>query len=388
MIECDSVLGGSAMPQKKHLVVGVDYYTPYVSGLTNAARDIAEGLADRGWRVTVVAAQHSTQVPLRETIGGVEVIRVPKIGQFGKGVISPRLPAVCARQISQADVGLLHLPMPEAGPIASLLRRRTPLIAMYHCDVHLPASLTNRYVEKAVDVSSRTCVRRCGRVVVTSSDYLSSSRLRSAIWDKHVAISPPAHVRPIGTPAYRDGHGPHIGFLGRLVEEKGIPYLIEAFQRVAAADWRLLIGGDYEAVAGGSVIRQFTHVLGEDPRIRLLGFIPDERMGDFYASLDVFAFPSVNSLEAFGIAQLEAMFSGVPVVASNLPGVRQPLLHTGLGRLVPPRDVAALANALQEVAKEPKSAWKGRADSAKSSYGLAGCIDSWDELLLASSRTP
>ncbi|MBK6762428.1 MAG: glycosyltransferase [Micrococcales bacterium] len=169
-------------------MVGLDYYAPYVSGLTNSARDIAEGLAGMGWRVTVVAAQHSPRVPLREVIGGVEVIRVPTVGHIGKGVISPRLPSVCVRHMSRADVGLLHLPMAEAGAIATMLRRRTPLVAMYHCDVHLPPSLVNRYVERAVDTSSRICVRQSEKVVVTSTDYLASSRLRSAIWDKHSAI--------------------------------------------------------------------------------------------------------------------------------------------------------------------------------------------------------
>ncbi len=109
-------------------------------------------------------------------------------------------------------------------------------------------------------------------------------------------------------------------------------------------------------------------------------------MGDFYASLDVFAFPSVNPLEAFGIAQLEAMFSGVPVVASELPGVRQPILRSGFGRLTPPRDVEALAEAMREVVKAPKSVWEGMADSAEEAFGITTCIDSWDALLLAAAR--
>lgn len=381
------LLGGllpRAFPESttsKSLVVGLNYYTPYVSGLTNSARDIAEGLVRRGWKVTVVAAQHSYRLPEREVVAGVQVIRVPKVGHIGKGIVAPRLPGVCARYMRRADVALLHLPMAEAGLVASLLRRRTPLVAMYHCDVHLPESRANQYVERAVDASSRLCIRRCQKVVVTSSDYIASSRIQSTIGKKQVAIPPPAHLRPAGEPSYRDGTGPHVGFLGRLVEEKGIPYLIDAFQRVAGKDWRLLIGGDYEAVAGGSVVREFTRTLGEDPRIRLLGFIPDARMSDFYSSLDVFAFPSVNPLEAFGIAQVEAMFSGVPVVASDLPGVRQPVLRSGFGRLAPPKDVAALSAAILDTLEQPLSAWNGMADSAQREFGIDNCIDAWDDLL-------
>ena len=122
-----------------------------------------------------------------------------------------------------------------------------------------------------------------------------------------------------------------MGFLGRIVEEKGIPYLVEAFRSVASSNWRLLIGGEFQNIAGGSRIEEVRRAAEEDPRISILGFIPDDQLANFYASMDVFAFPSINPLEAFGIAQVEAMFAGVPVVASDLPGVRQPVMRTGNG---------------------------------------------------------
>jgi hypothetical protein len=60
------------------------------------------------------------------------------------------------------------------------------------------------------------------------------------------------------------------------------------------ADARLLIGGDYEQVAGGSVIDQVRAAADGDPRVRLLGLVPDALVADFYASLDVFTLPSVK----------------------------------------------------------------------------------------------
>ena len=95
-----------------------------------------------------------------------------------------------------------------------------------------------------------------------------------------------------------------------------------------------------------SYFNELRSAAAKDPRVSFLGFLQDEDVPDFFASLDVFAFPSVNPLEAFGIAQLEAMSAGLPVVASDLPGVRIPVLRTGNGILVPPGDVPALAMAL------------------------------------------
>ena len=60
-------------------------------------------------------------------------------------------------------------------------------------------------------------------------------------------------------------------------------------------------------------------------------------------------FSSLNATESYGIVQIEAMTQGTPVVASDLPGVRQPVLQTGLGKIMPIKDSDAIAKALDEV---------------------------------------
>jgi glycosyltransferase involved in cell wall biosynthesis len=137
-----------------------------------------------------------------------------------------------------------------------------------------------------------------------------------------------------------------VGFLGRLVEEKGVEYLVEGFRRLTDPAARLLLAGDFAAVAGGSVVERVRQGAAGDPRIRLLGFLPDAQVADFYASIDVLVLPSINPLEAFGIVQAQALMLGIPVIASDLPGVRVPLTEVDLGTLIPPRDAAAIAGAL------------------------------------------
>ena len=156
-----------------------------------------------------------------------------------------------------------------------------------------------------------------------------------------------------GEPTYRETDGPHIGFLGRIVREKGLEHLVRGFRALPDPDARLLIGGDFTHVAGGSVIAQVRAAIDDDPRVRLLGFVPEERLGEFYASLDVFTLPSVNAFEAFGIVQAVAMLAGVPVLSSDIPGVRQPVMQTGFGTLVPPADQGAITRGLQELYTNP-----------------------------------
>jgi glycosyltransferase involved in cell wall biosynthesis len=163
------------------------------------------------------------------------------------------------------------------------------------------------------------------------------------------------------------------------VEEKGVEYLVEAFRQVPDPDARLLIAGDHSNVAGGSVVGRIRERMGHDPRIELLGFLPDSVLSEFYASLDIFALPSVNALEAFGIVQVEAMMAGVPVIASGLPGVREPVRLTGFGRVVPPRDVRALADAILELKAAPPDAAEG-SRRAVQAFGVDRTIDAYEEL--------
>jgi len=366
--------------RRRDLAVALTYYAPYVSGLTEVARGVAEGLAARGWRVTVVATRHDPRLPARESLRGVDVIRTPVVAQIGKGTVSPSFVPTVTRVARKSRTLLLHLPLLEAGFIAGLVRR-TPIVTVYECDVSLPPGLLNRAQTAAIDLSSRVACRRSRAVVVTSADYARSSRIGPALASGLREIPPPCRLRTGGTPALRDGRGLHVGFLGRVVEEKGIEDLVDGFRMLPDPAARLLIGGEATKVAGGSVVASVRRRAAGDPRIRFLGFLPDSQVADFYASIDVLALPSVNSLEAFGIVQAEALMLGVPVLTSDLPGVRVPFLEVGLGRLIPPRDASAIAQALS--APLPSSAERGEAARrARELWSAGSVVDRWEALLM------
>jgi glycosyltransferase involved in cell wall biosynthesis len=71
-----------------------------------------------------------------------------------------------------------------------------------------------------------------------------------------------------------------------------------------------------------------------------------------YPNLACIVVPSLNSTESFGLVQVEAMLCGTPSIASDLPGVRQPVLQTGMGEIVPIGDAQALAAAIVRVVGE------------------------------------
>jgi glycosyltransferase involved in cell wall biosynthesis len=365
------------------LLIALNYYAPYVSGLTNVARDVAVGLVERGHRVRVVTSRHDPTLPQREELDGVLVERVPVVARLGKGVISPTFVPRVLKASRSARVTNLHLPMPEAGALA--LRVHSPLVLTYHCDVSLPPGLVNQAQGAVMDLSSRAALRRADRVVVTSQDYAEHSRVWPAMAGRTTVVPPPCHERPTGRPSFRDGAGLHVGFLGRIVEEKGLQYLVRAFQQLGDPDARLLIGGDFAAVAGGSVVEEVRGLAAGDERIRFLGFLPDEQIADLYASIDVFALPSVNSFEAFGIVQVEAMMAGVPALASDLPGVRTPVQETGFGVVTTPRDVTGITAGLAKLRDAGLDRDAG-ARRARERYALDTVLDGYEEVLAAVAR--
>lgn len=368
------------MAEDYDVAIILNYYRPYVSGLTETAAVVAEGLAARGWRVAVVAARHDAALAPFEVIAGVEVHRTRVALRYGKGVLSPTFLTVARDVMRRSRVVNLHLPMLEAGVLVRLAAE-TPVAVTYQCDVNLGNSIIDRPIVRVMDASTRAAMRRADEVIVSSMDYASASRVAGALPPAPAEVAPPSEMRTGGNPRFREGGGPHIGFLGRIVEEKGLEYLVRAFHRIEDPTARLLVGGDYEKVAGGSVIESVRTASDGDQRIRFLGFLPDEQVADFYASLDVFALPSVNSLEAFGIVQVEAMLAGVPVVASDLPGVRMPIRSTGFGRLVPPRDVTALSAALAEVLASPKAAWTDPGRLARDRYSTEQTVTGYEQVL-------
>lgn len=333
------------------IVLALNYYTPYVSGLTNVARDVAEGLARKGHEVVVVTTQHEATLPQEQRLNGVRVIRHPVAVRIGKGVIAPGLVRGIVRECRDADVLNIHAPMLEAGLVAAAVRRSTEarVVFTYQCDIAMPPGLVNRLQSMLMDVSTRRAARASHAVVASSADYAQHSRVSNDLLPRLEVIAPGCILRERGEAKYRSGTGLHVGFLGRIVEEKGIDFLVRGFRKLEDPDARLLIAGDFANIAGGSIIERVRREIESDPRIDLLGFLSDDELADFYGSIDAFALTSINSFEAFGIVQVEAMMMGIPVIASDMPGVRMPARETGMGIVVARRDADAITAALEQL---------------------------------------
>ena len=82
---------------------------------------------------------------------------------------------------------------------------------------------------------------------------------------------------------------------------------------------------------------------------KFLGLLSRKEMANFYPNLDILTVPSLNSTEAFGLVQIEAMMNRVPCIASNLPGVRQPIIRHGMGEVITIGSSAELSEAVIKI---------------------------------------
>lgn len=371
------------------ILIVLTYYTPYMSGVTEFARMLAEDLAQRH-PVTVLTTQHDVSVPVEETINGVRVVRAPVFARMHKGVLSWRLITWFRRLAQQHDVVNLHTPMLESG-LLSLLVPARKLVVNYHCDMAVVGGLMDRLAVNVTRLSCWLATRRARDIGVVTQDYANSSAWLSGIRQKqHEVLAPMKAMSWQDGPASTDGVFRY-GFVGRFVAEKGLPVLLEAFSQVHALHGdhvRLVLVGDTHNIAGGGImdaIHGSIAALGNAVDVR--GRVSEQELQAFYAQLDVLVLPSVNRYEAFGMVQLEAMLSGSRVIASNLPGVRTIVQKTGNGEVVPVGDALALAAAMLRLMASRDAANRAEVRAqALQAYPLRRFYDLQEAMLLVGTR--
>jgi glycosyltransferase involved in cell wall biosynthesis len=170
----------------------------------------------------------------------------------------------------------------------------------------------------------------------------------------------------LGTPPDR----PVILMVGRLVAEKGYPELVEAMREVDAELW--IVGERLASDHAGGIAAALGAAEREPllkSRIRLLGYRAD--VPDLMRAADIFTLPSHR--EGMPRSIIEAMLSGLPVVATDIRGSREEIVHGQTGLLVPVRDQRALAAALARLAGDAALRARLGAD------GLARARDLYDE---------
>lgn len=239
------------------------------------------------------------------------------------------------------DVIHAHWIIPQ-GLVASIVSgNRTPVVCTSHGgDLFSLRALPFRLLKTWT-------LRRCALVTVVSDGMVDAV--------KQLAPDTPVSVIPMGvevaatfTPPERPGERRtnEIVFVGRLVPGKGVDVLIRAVEslRCAQLDVWLTIVGD--GPLREKLMRQTVAARIED-RVHFRGSRPHTDLPDIYREATVAVFPFVEQ-QGFGLVVIEAMACGCPVIASDLPAMRQSIVPGVTGTLTPPGEPDALAHAIRD----------------------------------------
>jgi glycosyltransferase involved in cell wall biosynthesis len=351
--------------RKMRVMMVTDQYEPMVGGVPTVTRELAYGLAERGHSVALVApspgwrGRRTTANQVNITFRG--SVRWPWYEDMRLGC----LPARAARMLIASfapDVAHIHSPV-TLGVMARIgaSRRRVPVVYTNHylpANVHPSTAPRSRILDDLFYRHILGFSNRCSYVTAPTATALRLLRERglrvpSGVVSNGVdlrAYSPgPADDRVrqrYGLPAGR----PLILSIGRLSPEKRVGVLLDAAARLEPGNHGALI-----AVAGTGPdearLRDQAQRLGLAGTVRFLGFVPRSDLPGLYRLADVFAITSEAELQS--LTTMEAMATGLPVVAVDAYALGELVRHGRNGFLARPADVAEVAAYLDLLCSDP-----------------------------------
>lgn len=336
--------------KKKEVIHLAKYYKPYSGGMEAVVASIAENCKDR--QVSVVASDPDNQEPI-EVVCGVKVVRSKDYFSFVSTPMSPKYILNSLRALNSSDA-ILHVHLPNPLPNLAILigfflrLNLPPIVIHWHSDIVKQKFLIHFYKPLMNWLLSKSAA-----IIVTSEEYLSGSIQLKDFRKKCVVV-------PIGIESIESRVSPDkvlkikqkyesnkiIFALGRHVYYKGFEVLIRAASHIEGAV--ILIGGKGPDT---DCYRRMISELGLSEKVFLLGAIPDEDLASYYSAADVFCMPSIEKSEAFGVAQLEAMSVGTPVVSTRIIGSGVPWVNKSgeSGLVCEPKDVMDLVKSLKNI---------------------------------------
>lgn len=370
------------------ILISLTYFEPNISGVTIYAKRLAQGLLAHGHQVTILTSRHQKDLSRKEKRTGLTIVRDWVAFSLGKGVIMPLFPFTSYRLVKEADVVNCHLPQFEAIFLAfwaKVLGKR--LILTHHTDLSGWPGLFNRLSEEIVNLSQIITAGLADKITVYTKDYADHSRFLSHFKQKLFFTYPPIVVTKSDKTYKKElsqelsGVKYKIGFSGRIARQKGLPILLGAipFLERGLSSFKIVLAGPQKIIGENFAQEIAPEIKKYSCYLLFLGSLDQKQLASFYQTIDILVLPSDDTLESFGLVQVEAMLFGKPVVASNLPGVRVPVKATGMGEIFLAGQSEDLAKKIIQVLTKP-IVTKKKINQAKKIFSCSKTIDYYCQL--------
>ena len=316
------------------VALATEWFYPDVGGVATHVGGLARALAKMGHDVTIL-----TPSRFGVSIDGYRVVTLRRL------IPLPYAPPVSLARVNLREFDLVHAHHAfTPTPILSLLRASSEMV---------PCVVTNHTLAPVPEVAGRILLPLRGilsraRAVISVSR--ASASFISRIYSGPVFVIPNGVDTAVFAPPRNAPGAPRALFVGRLVHRKGVHVLIRAFRLVQ----REVAGAELVIAGKGPLLRPLRALarrLGVNAQFT--GYVSPQELPELYRSARVFAMPSLYA-EAFGVTALEAMASGLPVVATACGGLTEVVSNGETGLLVKPGDEKSLAGALALLLSDPR----------------------------------
>ena len=353
------------------------FFFPSIAGIENYVYNLSDNLSNKGHNITILTV-NTEKVQKEDIISeNVSVYRCSLNFRYHKGLISIEF---IKRILSANDYDIyhVHIPFPLGLEIAVVASKfhNIPLVVTHHGE-YTKGNVLYSLISSTYSKICRTIsLKYADRIVVLTQSYSEYLKLNKKIRKKIKIIKSGVDTQrfsaTIDGTTLRKKYGftdrdkvvLFVGSLSIYNRYKGVDYLIRALSGIRSADGniKLVIVGRGELV---SELKELAKQLKLEQEVIFATSVSDEELPFYYAMCNVFVLPSISGPESFGIVLLEAMASGKPVIASNLPGVKDVVKEGITGYLVEPKNVEQLGQRILKIIKDAERGKKLGENSRK-----------------------
>jgi len=346
------------------ILVVTDQYAPMVGGVPNVTQTLAHGLAGRGHAVTLLVPDPGTgSQPGHvddQQVGFAcsSSVRWPWYDGMRLALLSL---SAARRVISALAPDVIHIHSPLTLGVMARRAARQLSIPVIYTNHYLPENVRpgrtrrSRLFDAAFYAYLVRFANQCAHVTaptVTALQLLRAQGLRAPAQVISNGIDLRTYCPGPADSVIRDRYGlradrPVILYVGRLSQEKGVDVLLSAVARLTTRAQVAIAGRGPDSVRLAATADR----LGLSDRVKFLGFVPDPDLPAIYRLADVFVIPSKAELQS--LATMEAMATGLPVVASDAYSLRELVSHGKTGLLTTPGRADELAASLDMLLGAP-----------------------------------
>jgi glycogen(starch) synthase len=336
-------------------------YDP-IGGMQNHTAELTRALDRRGIVQTVLTTRPPTALYFQRLGGHARVIRVGLPVRHFRQLYAPQAAIIAPILAARSDVVHVHLGEDLAVfPIGAAAARlhHLPLVLTVHTSLRhtLAVSDLRSAVLKTLGGPIERWGEHSAEAVLVITPRLLRLLLADGVDEHRIHLIPPGVNSSLFEGPFEDpfaGIGrPRVLFVGRLAPQKGVHTLVAAAGLLEDPSVRVLLVGD--GPERKALEREAERIDAGD-RVRFLGFFAHERLPAAMAHADVLVLPSVY--EELGTVLLEAMWAGLPIVASRTGGIPDVIEDGVNGLLVPPGDPEALARAIDRLLADRALAYR------------------------------